>query len=109
MKKFFILAIAAMALSFNSCTKKPVDQVKDLVEEMIDAAENKDVEKFVKVAKEFKELDDKLTDEDEKAFDEWSETEEGKKTGERLQKATIKMMEDLKPEDLKALKDLDLL
>lgn len=108
MKKFFILAIAAMALSFNSCTKKPVDQAKDLVEEMIDAAENKDIEKLVKVAKEVKELDDKLTDEDEKALDEWGESEEGKKTQERLEKAMTNMMKDLKPEDLEALKDIDL-
>lgn len=69
MKKYFMLAIAAMALTFVSCNKSPEAKAEDYVEQMEKALKNGDLEEFAKVAQESQEWYNGLSQEDQEKVD----------------------------------------
>lgn len=91
MKKFFFVAIAAMALTFTSCSKDPVAQDKEYMEQAIKAAEDADYEKLAKVMVEAKKWQEGLKDEDKDAVKEFEKSEEAKKLEEKMMDAMMKL------------------
>lgn len=74
MKKFFIVALAAMSMTFVSCGKKSVeDQAKAYAEQMIQMEESGDNSKYEALAKEIDEWGKSLSEEEkakaEKVFE----------------------------------------
>ena len=69
MKKYFMLAIAAMALTFVSCSKSPEAQAEEYVEQMTEAMKDGNVKEFAKLAKESQEWYNGLSKEDREKVD----------------------------------------
>ena len=69
MKKYFVLAIAAMALTFFSCNTSPEAKAEDYIEQMQKALNNGDLEEFGKVAHKCQEWYEGLSKEDQKKVD----------------------------------------
>lgn len=69
MKKYFMLAIAAMALTFVSCSKSPEAQAEDYVEQMGEAVKAGDLEKITKVAQEAEKWYNNLSPEEKEKVD----------------------------------------
>ncbi len=64
MKKFFVIALAAMSMTFVSCKKSVEAQAEAYVQECYDAMEKKDMDKMMKVAEEAEKWMNSLSDED---------------------------------------------
>lgn len=79
MKKYFFIAIAAVALTFTSCSKDPVEKTKDYCEQMLKAYEEGDTEKGDKIKEEADEWEKTLSEEDKQKVKDYMESEEGEK------------------------------
>lgn len=66
MKKIFIIALAALSMSFVSCTKKTVEeQAKEYAEQMMEAEKAGDKEKAAKISAEMEKWAEGLSEEDQ--------------------------------------------
>lgn len=66
MKKYFVIALAAMSMTFVSCKKKTVEeQAQAYVEQLMEAEKAGDAEKSAKIQKEMEEWAKGLSQEDQ--------------------------------------------
>ncbi len=69
MKKFFMIALAAMSLSLVSCKKSVEDQAKAYVDALIEAKNNNDFAKMLEIATEVEKWQSTLSEEDKAKAD----------------------------------------
>ncbi len=66
MKKIFVIALAALSISFVSCTKKTVEeQAKEYAEQIMEAEKAGDKEKAAKISDEMEKWAETLSEEDQ--------------------------------------------
>ncbi|MCQ2197353.1 MAG: hypothetical protein MJZ60_07530 [Bacteroidaceae bacterium] len=64
MKKIFVIALAAMSMTFVSCKKSVEAQAEDYVQRVYDATQKKDMEAMMKIGLEAEEWMNSLSPED---------------------------------------------
>ncbi|MCQ2196520.1 MAG: hypothetical protein MJZ60_03240 [Bacteroidaceae bacterium] len=64
MKKFFVIALAAMSMTFVSCKKSVEAQAEAYVQQVYEASQKNDIEGMMKIAKEAEEWMNGLSAED---------------------------------------------